>query len=189
MINFRFLMALFLLLTSCWLLSLLGFDTKFITIFFAVITSISLFYNFNKFKLIISGFIIFIILFFNFNSNKVIDDKLIWIKFDEDSLEKSISENNLILVDFTADWCITCQLNKKTTLENSDIKKFLLKNNVVLYRGDWTERDQKILNFIKKYDRFGIPVNLIFGPNQKQGIVLPEILTKDLIIDNINTVK
>ena len=68
-------------------------------------------------------------------------------------------------------------------------KKFLLKNNVVLYRGDWTERDQKILNFIKKYDRFGIPVNLIFGPNQKQGIVLPEILTKDLIIDNINTVK
>ena len=189
MINFRFLMALFLLLTSCWLLSLLGLDTRFITIFFVSITSISLFYDFNKFKLIISGFIIFIILFFNFNSNKVIDDKLIWTKFDEDSLEKSISENNLILVDFTADWCITCQLNKKTTLENSEIKKFLLKNNVVLYRGDWTERDQKILNFIKKYDRFGIPVNLIFGPNQKQGIVLPEILTKDLIIDNINTVK
>ena len=67
--------------------------------------------------------------------------------------------------------------------------KISFKNNVVLYRGDWTERDQKILNFIKKYDRFGIPVNLICGPNQKQGIVLPEILTKDLIIDNINTVK
>ena len=84
MINFRFLMALFLLLTSCWLLSLLGLDTKFITIFFVSITSISLFYDFNKFKLIISGFIIFIILFFNFNSN-TIDDKLIWTKFDEDS--------------------------------------------------------------------------------------------------------
>ena len=63
MINFRFLMALFLLLTSCWLLSLLGLDTRFITIFFVSITSISLFYDFNKFKLIISGFIIFIILF------------------------------------------------------------------------------------------------------------------------------
>ena len=38
-------------------------------------------------------------------------------------------------------------------------------------RGDWTKRDEKILNFIKSYDRLGIPVNIIYGPNNKKGII------------------
>ena len=56
-------------------------------------------------------------------------------------------------------------------------------------RGDWTQRDEKILNFIKSYDRLGIPVNIIYGPNNRKGIVLPEILTKQIVINNINKVK
>ena len=55
-------------------------------------------------------------------------------------------------------------------------------------RGDWTKSDDEILSFIKGYGRIGIPVNIIFGPNNRNGIVLPEILTKDLIIDNIKLV-
>ena len=55
-------------------------------------------------------------------------------------------------------------------------------------RGDWTRRDEKILNFIKSYDRLGIPVNIIYGPNNK-GCYFPEILTKQTVINNINKVK
>ena len=49
--------------------------------------------------------------------------------------------------------------------------------------------EKEILNFIKSYDRLGIPVNIIYGPNNKKGIILPEILTKQIVINNINRVK
>ena len=58
-------------------------------------------------------------------------------------------QNNLIFVDFTADWCVTCKFNKFTTLENEDVIDYFLKNNVKLLRGDWTKKDEEILNFIK----------------------------------------
>ena len=48
---------------------------------------------------------------------------------------------------------------------------------------------KKIFNFIKSYDRLGIPVNIIYGPNNKKGIILPEILTKQIVINNIKKVK
>ena len=110
------------------------------------------------------------------------------MEFDKMTLNKLIQNNKIILLDFTADWCITCQLNKKTTLENKILQSFFKRENVLLMRGDWTQRDKKILNFIKSYDRLGIPVNIIYGPNNKKGIILPEILTKKIVIDNINKV-
>ena len=68
---------------------------------------------------------------------------------------------------------------------NKTEKSYFKKENVLLMRGDWTRRDEKILNFIKSYDRLGIPVNIIYGPNNKKGIILPEILTKQTVINNI----
>ena len=97
--------------------------------------------------------------------------------------------NNLIFVDFTADWCVTCQFNKITTLDNKKVIRFFLENDVKLIRGDWTKKDEKILNFIKKYERFGVPVNIIYSKNMKEGFVLPEILSKSNIIDNFERIK
>ena len=105
-----------------------------------------------------------------------------WINFDRVTLNNLIQNNKIILLDFTADWCITCQINKKTTLQNKNLLRYLKDRKVELMRGDWTKSDDEILSFIKGYGRIGIPVNIIFGPNNRNGIVLPEILTKDLII-------
>ena len=67
--------------------------------------------------------------------------------------------------------------------------KFFLENDVKLVRGDWTKKDEKILNFLKKYERFGVPVNIIYSKNMKDGLVLPEILTKNNIIENFERIK
>ena len=110
------------------------------------------------------------------------------MKFDEDLLQKYILEKEIVLVDVTADWCVTCQVNKLTTLQNKDIEEFILKHKIKTLRADWTNKDNDILNFIKKYNRFGIPVNLIYGPKNKDGILLPEILSKDMLINKFNEV-
>jgi suppressor for copper-sensitivity B len=56
-------------------------------------------------------------------------------------------------------------------------------------RGDWTTKDEKILKFIKKYERFGVPVNIIYSRNMKNGLVLPEILSSSIVIDNFERIK
>ena len=66
---------------------------------------------------------------------------------------------------------------------------YFIKNEVKLLRGDWTTKDEKILEFIKKYERFGVPVNIIYSRNMKDGLVLPEILSSSIVIDNFERIK
>ena len=189
MLNFKFFLGLILLITSSWLMSLLRVpDIINLLIFLAIITLSLIFFKNTKrifFSFIFT--ILFLIFIISPFENK--SSKFEWMEFDKMTLNKLIQDNKIVLLDFTADWCITCQLNKKTTLENSKLQSFFNKENVLLMRGDWTKRDEKILNFIKSYDRLGIPVNIIYGPNNKKGVILPEILTKKIVIDNINKVK
>ena len=189
MVNFKFFLGLILLITSSWLLNLLGVPDILNSLIFLSIIILSLIFSKNIKR--ISFSLIFLILFFLFIvspfDNK--ESSFKWTEFDEITLNQLIKNNRIVLLDFTADWCITCQLNKKTTLENKKLLSFFKTENVLLMRGDWTQRDEKILNFIKSYDRLGIPVNIIYGPNNRKGIVLPEILTKQIVINNINKVK
>ena len=93
-----------------------------------------------------------------------------------------------VLIDVTADWCVTCQFNKITTLNTNKVVDFLTKNQVTVIRADWTNKDKDIFKFINKYGRYGIPVNIVYGPNNKEGILLPEILSKDIVISKLKEV-
>ena len=189
MISFKYFLGLILLVTSSWLMKLIGVTDIYISLIFLSIIILSLIFFQNIKNVIFS--LIFNTLFFLFivTPFKNEESSFDWINFDKITLNNLIQNNKIVLLDFTADWCVTCQLNKKTTLENKNLQIFFKKENVLLMRGDWTKRDEKILNFIKSYDRLGIPVNIIYGPNNKQGIILPEILTKQIVINNINKVK
>tara|TARA_B100000902_G_scaffold344888_1_gene350559 strand:- start:188 stop:1297 length:1110 start_codon:yes stop_codon:yes gene_type:complete len=189
MINFKHFLGIILLITFCWLLQLINTDHIIIIVSFVLLTGLSFVIKKDLKNLILSFLGLMVVIFFFIKPLAKEDDKLIWIKFDKEVLWSLIEKNELILLDFTADWCITCQLNKKTTLENKHVIDFLIKKNVKLMRGDWTKKDNDILDFIKSYQRFGIPVNIIYGPRSKDGIILSEILTKDLIIDNIKKVE
>ena len=189
MLNFKFFLGLILLITSSWLMSLLRVpDIINLLIFLAIITLSLIFFKNTK-RIFFSFIFIILFLIFIISPLQNKGSKFEWMEFDQMTLNKLIEDNKIVLLDFTADWCITCQLNKKTTLENNKLQSFFNKENVLLMRGDWTKRDEKILNFIQSYDRLGIPVNIIYGPNNKKGVILPEILTKKIVIDNINKVK
>ena len=90
---------------------------------------------------------------------------------------KSVEQEKILLVDVTADWCLTCHLNKAAVINTSAIRKLLRQENIIPMRADWTTSNKKIANFLKRYDRYGIPFNIIFGPNAPEGIVLSELLT------------
>ncbi len=109
-----------------------------------------------------------------------------WKKFDEETLARHVGEGKTVFVDVTADWCLTCKVNKRFALTRDDVRKKLFETEgVIALQADWTNADPSILAFLKKHERYGIPFNIVFGPKAPQGIPLPEILTPSSVIEAI----
>ncbi len=88
-----------------------------------------------------------------------------------------------MFVDVTAEWCVTCLVNKKLVLDRSRIREILTRDNVVAMRADWTRPDDAIARFLAAHNRFGIPFNIIYGPLTPNGFVLPELLTESAVLE------
>jgi suppressor for copper-sensitivity B len=104
-----------------------------------------------------------------------------WQVFEPEKIAGYIDEGKTVFIDITADWCITCVVNERTVLQRSDIIKHLNADNVVAMKGDWTKPDKQIEDYLKRYGRYAIPFNQVFGPALPQGKLLPELLTKDAV--------
>lgn len=104
-----------------------------------------------------------------------------WQAFDQDLIHPAVEQGRVVLVDVTADWCITCIANERLVLEQPEVLATL--KDVVTMRGDWTKPDEKIAGFLSAHGRYGIPFIIIYGPGAREGIVLPEILTPNRVIE------
>ncbi|MEJ0063166.1 MAG: thioredoxin family protein [Alphaproteobacteria bacterium] len=107
-------------------------------------------------------------------------------KFDPAAIEGLVEEGRTVFVDVTASWCVTCQVNKKLVLDQPDIAAVLSKDNVVFIQADWTKPDSVIADYLRSFGRGGIPFNVVYGPGAPQGITLPELLTKDAILEALD---
>ena len=102
-----------------------------------------------------------------------------WSELEPAKISQYVAQGKVVFVDITADWCITCQVNKALVLEREPVITLLNQENIVLMRGDWTSPDEKISAFLASYGRYGIPFNAVFGPQQTEGVLLPEFLSID----------
>jgi suppressor for copper-sensitivity B len=84
-----------------------------------------------------------------------------------------------VCVEVTADWGITCQVTKKRVLDTADISAAFEQGEVVRMRADWTKPSDEIASYLASFGRFGIPFNVVYGPDAPQGVVLPELLSDD----------
>ncbi|WP_085903964.1 protein-disulfide reductase DsbD family protein [Kiloniella majae] len=105
-----------------------------------------------------------------------------WIPFAQQQIAGEVGSGRIVFVDVTADWCITCQVNKKLVLEQDEIQSLLQQENVVPMQADWTLPSDTITAYLESYNRYGIPFNIIYGPGAPDGIVLSELLTIDEVL-------
>ncbi|WP_245835188.1 protein-disulfide reductase DsbD family protein [Thalassospira mesophila] len=115
------------------------------------------------------------------------DTGLPWQSFAPDQIAKLVAQGKTVLVDITADWCVTCQVNKRLVIDTADVRAALDGDNIVLMQGDWTRPDPAIAAFLASYNRYGIPFNAVFGPAAPNGILMSELLSKDQVISGIAT--
>ena len=112
-----------------------------------------------------------------------------WKKFNPDNILSKVAEGKIVLIDITADWCLTCKVNKVLVLDSEIIRNYVNRNQVIAMRADWTNSDPLITAFLKRFLRYGIPFNIVFGPKAPQGIILPELLTKTAVLSALKKAK
>ena len=107
-----------------------------------------------------------------------------WVKFDELDLMRRVQAGETLLVDVTADWCVTCKWNKAAVLNRDPVSSILTKE-VTPIKADWTRPNTNIADYLARHNRFGIPFNIVYGPGAKEGIILPELLSTDVVMQAI----
>ena len=108
--------------------------------------------------------------------------------YSPELLDSLLAENKPVFLNFTADWCITCKVNEAIVLNQVSIKNALESKGIVYLKADWTRKDETIANKLAEYGRTGVPLYLLYS-SEGIPVILPELLTEDMLLSYIETVK
>lgn len=107
---------------------------------------------------------------------------LTWQPYSEQTLNQARAEGKPVFIDFTAAWCLSCQVNERLVLRSSDVQREFAKNKVLLLKADWTKYDAEITKQLASVGRSGVPTYVIYPAGKGAADVLPELLTKDIVL-------
>jgi thiol:disulfide interchange protein len=94
-----------------------------------------------------------------------------------------------VFVDFTAAWCVTCQVNEQTALNTAEAVKAFQRTGAVYLKADWTNRDSAIAKALADQGRVGVPLYLVYGTDGGAPKVLPQLLTSGLVAEALDAAK
>ena len=191
MIKIKHLMAGFLVATAVWLTFVLsntiGIFPSLLVAVFSVLIFCSLKIKTKMVKIIFITLVIILsfTLPFDFHDRQLklkSEQDTYWQFFDESILQNLIAQNKIIIVDVTADWCLTCKFNKMLVLNDKEITRKLKSGEIIGLRADITKPDSDVMKFLAKHNRYAIPFNAVYGPNAKNGLLASEFLNKKQLL-------
>jgi thiol:disulfide interchange protein DsbD len=107
--------------------------------------------------------------------------------YDPESLDHALNDTKApVFVNMTASWCITCLVNEKVTLSDPEVQDLFSRNQVTYIKGDWTNKDPAITNYLSRFNRSGVPIYVFYGAPDADGHrpppqVLPQILSVETL--------
>ena len=99
------------------------------------------------------------------------------------AVEAALTQGRPVLVNFTADWCVTCKINERTSLGSARVAAAMEAANAVYLVGDWTRRDDAITAELARHGRSGVPLYLLYSPGSTEPRILPQLLTEGVVIE------
>ncbi|MBU0985316.1 MAG: thioredoxin family protein [candidate division Zixibacteria bacterium] len=112
----------------------------------------------------------------------------VWKQFSQQKLDSLHSTGEPVFVDFTAAWCLSCQVNERVALAPDEVMDRFEALNVTLLKADWTRRSPEISQALAQFGRNSVPLYVLYGPNNQDPIILPEILTTGIVLDALDRI-
>jgi len=106
-----------------------------------------------------------------------------WHPWSPEALAQARAAGRPVFVDFTAAWCVSCQVNKKLVLDRGTVVEAMRAAGVLRLKADWTNRDPGITAELARHGRNGVPLYLVYLPGVEQPAVLPELLTNGIVLE------
>ncbi|MEJ6123045.1 thioredoxin family protein [Vibrio sp. 2-Bac 85] len=192
-----------LILATClWLVSLLS---SFISVFYTVLVALfvllllavliikkhgkrTFFIIFGIFMMVVSVVLIVGSLTAKHWANPL-QDEISWVPLDAQVIQQQVDQGNVVFVDVTAKWCVTCKANKVGVLLQDPVYSALQERGVIAMSGDWTVRSDSVTAYLQSFGRYGVPFNIVYGPAAPNGIELSTILNSEDVINAIQQAK
>lgn len=105
-----------------------------------------------------------------------------WQKFSPELVRQYRDEGKPVFIDFGAEWCLTCKTNETAVLFTKDIEAAFKDRGVEMLRGDNTKKDDVIGEWLRKFNRAGVPLYVFYMPGKEEAVTLPELITKDMVM-------
>jgi thiol:disulfide interchange protein DsbD len=107
-----------------------------------------------------------------------------WQPYSHETIAGLRARQQPAFVDFTASWCITCQVNKRVALNSDAVQNAFSERGIARIKADWTRQDPVITAALAEFGRNAVPL-YVFYPEQGEPIILPEILTPEVVLSAI----
>jgi thiol:disulfide interchange protein DsbD len=112
-----------------------------------------------------------------------------WQPWSPEAVSRYQAEGRPVFVDFTADWCLSCQVNERVALERPEVQAAFRSAHVALLKADWTRHDEAITQALTALGRSGVPAYALYAPGESQPQMLPEVLTPGIVLDAVEKLR
>jgi thiol:disulfide interchange protein DsbD len=112
-----------------------------------------------------------------------------WQPWSAEAVTKLRGEGRIIYVDFTARWCVTCQVNKGVVFSSAEVLRTFHERKVATLRADWTNQDSAITAELQRFHRAAVPMTLVYLPGRTEPLLLPEVLTPGTVLDAVRAAR
>jgi thiol:disulfide interchange protein DsbD len=106
-----------------------------------------------------------------------------WEPWSAEAVSRYQAEGRPVFVDFTASWCLSCQVNERVALGRPEVERAFKTSDVALLRADWTRHDEAITEALSALGRSGVPAYALYLPGEASPRLLPEVLTPGMVTD------
>jgi len=110
-----------------------------------------------------------------------------WQAFTPERLQAELEQGRFVFMDFTAAWCLTCKFNEASVLESAEVRQAFQRHGIVKLKADWTNGDPAITKLLQHFGRPGVPLYVLYPGKNEEPIVFPELLTKSMVLEKLET--